>query len=337
MNDVPNEVLERHDVLVTTDSPFQRRARLLQALWREERGLPIGERRPGVPLGSRLPKAFAKESGANLMTPAALAAARREVDAMRAGSGQKIDEDRLWANLLSSQPLAFSLFADLGTDLGLASRVFKRLWPERIAKVTTIGFEYSPGRGSPKYTADRTAFDVYVEHTTPRGGRGFIGIEVKYHEALTDAPAEQRPRYDELTRAMGCFKPDLVAGLRRKPVEQIWRDHMLAGSMLLATTDWESGLYVFLYPEDNEPCRAAAQLYREYLSDARAFDAVTLETVVAAIARETTAPWIEEVRRRYLGWAKLTDHATISRWCPPQGDDRDSSDRRVLAKPTISG
>jgi hypothetical protein len=120
---------------------------------------------------------------------------------MRAGSGQKIDEDRLWANLLSSQPLAFSLLADLGTDLELARRVLGRLWPERIAAVTTIGFEYSPGRSSPKYTADRTPFDVYVEHTTPHGGRGFIGIEVKYHEALTDAPAEHRPRYDEVIRS----------------------------------------------------------------------------------------------------------------------------------------
>lgn len=305
MSDVQDETLERHNVLVATDNVFQRRARLLQALWREGRSLPIGERRPGVPLGSRLPKAFAKEAGPNLMTPVALAAARREVDAMRAGSGQKIDEDRLWANLLSSQPLAFSLFADLGADLELATRVFTGRWPDRIAAVTKVGFEYSPGRSSPKYTADRTAFDVYVEHTTPRGGRGFIGIEVKYHEALTDAPAEHRPRYDEVTAAMGCFKPELVAGLRRKPVEQIWRDHMLAGSMLLASSDWETGLYVFLYPEDNEPCRAAVQLYRDHLSDSGTFDAVTLEQFVDAIGKETDARWVRDVRDRYLGWEKI--------------------------------
>lgn len=217
MVEVPDDVLAKHHVLVSTDNGFQRRARLLQALWREERGLPIGERRAGIPLGSRLPKAYAVETGVNLMTPAAIEAARREVGTMRAGSGQKIDEDRLWANLLSSQPLAFNLFADLGLDVALASRVFRRLWPARVAEVTKIGFEYSPGRSSAKYTADRTAFDVYAEHTTPSGGRGFIGLEVKYHEALTDAPAEHRARYDEVTRAMGCFKPELVAGLRKKP------------------------------------------------------------------------------------------------------------------------
>jgi hypothetical protein len=305
MNDVSDRLLREHQVLVTTDNAFQRRARLLQALWREARALPVGERRAGVPLGSRLPKSFAKESGANLMTEAGREAARREVAAMRAGSGQKIDEDRLWANLLSSQPLAFNLFGELALDLELATRVFRRLWPDRVAAVTKICFEYSPGRSSAAYTADRTAFDVYVEHDTNEGGRGFIGIEVKYHEALTDEPAEHRPRYDEVTKAMLCFKNELVAGLRRKPVEQIWRDHMLAGSMLLASATWSSGLYVFLYPEDNEACRAAVQLYGEYLADSKTFQAVTLENLVAAIARETTMPWVDELQDRYLDWEKI--------------------------------
>jgi hypothetical protein len=38
-------LLTEHHVLVPTDNPFQRRARLLQALWRHERGLRIGEHR----------------------------------------------------------------------------------------------------------------------------------------------------------------------------------------------------------------------------------------------------------------------------------------------------
>lgn len=38
-------------------------------------------------------------------------------------------------------------------------------------------------------------------------------------------------------------------------------------------------------------CRAAVQLYREHLSDDRTFASVTLETVVTAIAQETSAAW----------------------------------------------
>ena len=50
-----DEELDRHHVLVRTDDAFQRRARLRQALWREERGLPIGQH-GGRPLGSPCPQ-----------------------------------------------------------------------------------------------------------------------------------------------------------------------------------------------------------------------------------------------------------------------------------------
>jgi hypothetical protein len=50
-----------------------------------------------------------------------------------------------------------------------------------VSAVTKIAFEYSPGRSSQKYTADRTAFDVYLEHATSGGGRGFIALRLRGH------------------------------------------------------------------------------------------------------------------------------------------------------------
>ena len=64
-------------------------------------------------------------------------------------------------------------------------------------------FEHSPGRGDARYTGDRSAFDVFVEHSTPAGARGFIGIEVKYHEGLNDAGSSDKVRYDAMADAMG--------------------------------------------------------------------------------------------------------------------------------------
>lgn len=305
MPEISDDLLRAHDVLVSSDNPFQRRARLLQALWRIEQGLPAGERRPGVPLGSRIAHTHAVSTRVNLMTPAARDAAVRALDAMHAGSGARIDEDRLWANLLSSQPLAFNLFAELRVDLDLASRVFRRLWPGRVDVVSLVDFEYSPGRGSMLYTADRTAFDVYVEHTTPDGGRGFLGIEVKYHEALGEPPARHRPRYESLARQMRCFRTEALPALRRAPLEQIWRDHMLAGSIRLASSSWTSAVFVMLYPEDNAACASAVQQYRAALADETTFDARTLEQIVDAISAETDAPWVDAVRSRYLGWERL--------------------------------
>ena len=59
---------------------FRRRLRYHQARWREAQGHPIGsqpiaarpEGKPTRPVGSRLPLAYAKETGANLLTAGAL-------------------------------------------------------------------------------------------------------------------------------------------------------------------------------------------------------------------------------------------------------------------------
>ena len=305
MDRVPTSLLDAHKARATGDNPFQQRARLLQALWRERRGYEDGGGGQSW-AGSRLDAKFARDTKANLMTQAARDAADAELAAKRGGSKQVIQEERLWTNLLSSQPLAFNLFAELQADLALATRVLTRLWPARVSEVTRIRFEYSPGHGDITYTHDHTAFDVFFEVVAPTGGRSFIGLEVKYHEALDDPPATHKPRYDEVTAAMRCFRPESLAALRVKPLEQIWRDHMLAGSMSLhAAGGWEPGLYVFLYPEGNEECRRAVHLYKDILSDTSTFAAVTLETMVAAIEAETDAAWIGEVRERYLGWQAI--------------------------------
>jgi hypothetical protein len=298
-------ILRTHHVFVATDDPFQRRARLLQALWRETRGLPIGSKPSGEPLGSRLLLSFARDSLANLMSGGARAAARAEVDGAGDGAGKLIEEDRLFANLLSSQPLCFNLFGELQADLALAGRVFRELYPERIGEVTAVRFEHSPGRGDPRYTGDRSAFDVFVEHTTPVGARGFVGIEVKYHEALNDPAAAHKPRYTELADAMGCFAQEHRTALQAKPLQQIWRDHLLAGAMLASGDGWDTGLYVFLHAAGNTRCVRAAARYAECLTDARTFAPLTLERFIEILQRHASGTWVTELEDRYLGWSKI--------------------------------
>lgn len=298
------ELLVAHDVACNGDNAFQRRARLLQSMWREARALPKGVNpRSGAPLGSSIPERLGEQTLANFLTENVRGAVRRALTDTR--DGQNIEERRMFANLLSSQPLCFNLFGELAADLDLATRVARRLFPTRVHTVTKVCFEYSPGRSSPRYSDDKTSFDVCFEHTASRGGRGFIGVEVKYHEDLRVRPAEHRARYDAITRAMGCFREESLAQLRRKPCEQIWRDHMLAGSMLLAGDGWETGLYVFLYPEANAACRQGLDAYRACLASTDTIDGVTLEQVVSAIEAETDASWIGELRDRYLNWSKI--------------------------------
>jgi hypothetical protein len=190
-----DDLLAKHDVPVATDNAFQKRARLMQALWREEQKLAVGEH-DGKPLGSRLAMPDAKTTLANFLTDTIRDVVRREVLDPKNSAGKLYGQPRIFNDLLSSQPLCFNLFGELQQDLALATRAMRRLTNERIDSVTSIGFEHSPGRGDTKYTGDRSAFDVFIDYRTRDGHRGFVGVEVKYHESLSDAPAPHRERYD---------------------------------------------------------------------------------------------------------------------------------------------
>lgn len=297
---LPVDVLRAHDVLVGTDNAFQQRARLLQALWRETKGLPVGLHR-GKPLGSTIELGHGRATLGNFLTETIRDVVQHDVLGPGRDPDALIDEKRLFSNLLSSQPLCFNLFGELARDLDAATRVLGVLAGGKIARVTRIAFEHSPGRRDPRFTGDRSAFDVFVTYDSPAGTRGFLGIEVKYHESLGDAAAPHRPRYDELADAMGCFPADR-ARLKTKPLQQIWRDHLLAGALLGGGLGYDEGAFVFLYPEANAACARAVAAYRAELTSDATFVAWTLEDVVetqrAAGVRSAAA-----LAARYLDWA----------------------------------
>lgn len=232
----------------------------------------------------------------NYLTDGIREVVRAEVLGGGRSAGKLFGEPRIFNDLLSSQPLCFNLFGELKLDLALASRVLHRLVPDKIKTVHRIEFEHSPGRGDPRYTADRSAFDVYVEYENVAGEKGFLGIEAKYHEDLNDALAPHRERYDQVAFGLGSFHATRLAELRVKPVNQLWRDHMLAGSMLLAD-GWKEGMFVVLYPAENTHAAAAIRRYQACLVDASTFGLWTLESFVDA---EIAGSWVGELRDRYL-------------------------------------
>jgi hypothetical protein len=293
---------DRLHALVGTDEPYQRIFRVRQARWRELAGLPIGDHR-GVPLGSRLAMPHARDTLANYLTDNIRSIVRAEVVDGDRRVGKLYGEPRIFNDLLSSQPMCFNLFGEMALDLALASRVFNALTSGRIERVTRIGFEHSPGRGDAKYTGDRSAFDVFVEYRRTAGKRGFLGIEVKYHENMKDRPGEHRDRYDEIATAMGCFEPGGLTRLRERPLQQVWRDHLLAGSLLLDVgAGYDEGVFVFLYPSENVRCLAAVEAYAAcLLPGCTSFVPWTLEAVVAAVHAARAGAWIGDFAGRYLG------------------------------------
>lgn len=298
-------IARAHDCFVARDNEFQRRARILQSMWREEQGLPKGEHR-GKPLGSRLAMPAAEQHLQNYLSDTIRQVVKREVLGPK-NEGKLYARPRIFNDLLSSQPLCFNLFAELAEDLTLATRVFHDLVPDRVHQVRAIEFEWSPGRGDNRFTGDRSAFDVFVRFFDTHRREGFVGIEVKYHENLNDQPAKLRTRYEEVADQSKCFKAEARDRLRGKPLQQIWRDHLLAESMLQANETWNSGLFVFLYPAQNRPCETALNDYQKCLAKRDTFAAWTLETLADRIDAQGAGPWIEAFRERYLRFNKLPD------------------------------
>lgn len=287
---------------------FQRRARLLQAIWREERGYPIGRYTPPGrderTMGSLLEKHWAKESLANFLTPAIREIVYSEVLGTDRDPSKVYGEPRIFYNLLSSQPLCFNLMAELQPDLRLATEVFRDLMGDVVRRVTRIDFEHSPGRWSPRYTNDGSAFDVFVEFVTREGGQGFVGIEAKYHESLKRSAERDNPLLIQRAGEMGCFVPERVEHLRTSALRQIWRDHLLAGSMRMAD-GYETGTFVLLRPRHNGIWDAAAREYRACLNNQETFSEWILEDVVELLRNHSDAEWLELFHDRYLAFEKV--------------------------------
>ena len=184
---VPADILDRFHAKEPFDTRFSSCARLLQSIWRDRRGLPIGEITPKDGprrrSGSRLTPAVAQR-GFNFLTRDIAKLVRRE--AAYREYGAMFDEERLWGNLLSSQPLVFNLFGQAKLDPAFGTRLFRALLPDFAAELQTIHFETSPGRGDERFTGDRTAFDLVAVVTTPRRTPGSFWAAL-FLEAVQEA------------------------------------------------------------------------------------------------------------------------------------------------------
>lgn len=303
---------------------WKRLARWRQTRWRESRGYPIGTEPyagggSATPVGSRLALDFAKSSGANFVTPAALAAVRKRI--ANPERHQMLKADRLWADLLSSMPLCFNLFGDLDADLAQASRAVRAWWPDAPQGTTTVTFEHSPGRRDVSFLGNGSAFDVAFDINTQSGKLGIVGVETKYHE---HAKPEDIPRpaalarYVEVTQRSGVFVDGWQTLVVGTDLQQIWLDHLLALAMLQHPTGrWSWARFVLVYPSENPSFARAAAAYRGVLRSAETFEARTIEELLATPAAFATTTRMA-LRDRYL----VNGPALNERYARPEDVDQ---------------
>lgn len=271
---------------------LRRRLRYHQAQWREARGYPIGSQphvpRPGGaarPVGSRLSLAWALETGANLLTDGTREAARARTSFVEAH--QSFDHQRLWADLLSAEALAFNLFGELAADLELADSAVHAWWPDVPGTVTEVRFAHSPGRLDPAWLGSLTAFDAAFVTDLGDGGQGILGVRTAYHGINRRQPAKPSglPRKLEVTERSGAFRPEALDAVNGTELIHIWFAHMLVLSMLQHSGgEWGWGRLVVVHPARNTDFADACSRYRPLLADTSTFASATIEELLDADA-----------------------------------------------------
>ncbi len=286
---------------------FRRRLRYHQAQWREAHRHPIGSQpiaprpdgRAGRLVGSRLPLAYARETGANFLTAGARDAANARLSSKE--PHQSLDAQGLWADLISSLAMGFNLFGDLAADLVFADRAVHTWWPDAPGAVCDVRFEHSPGWLDPAYLGNLSSFDVAFVLDRGDETQGILGVETKYFERIKrEIPKPSRiTRYLEIAEKSGVFASGAIDAVNGTDLLVMWLDHLLVLSMLQHPSGtWSWGRLVVVHPAGNVVFTEACARYRDLLVDHSTFSSVTVEELLdsGALPEETAAA----LRERYI-------------------------------------
>lgn len=304
------------------DSRFVAECRRLQSIYRVE----IGEKiRPytgrdgnthyyGNYIGN------GKETGANFLTRCAFMHAIERTDPKNKKPYETFDEERLFNNLLSSQPMAFNLFCPLSKlleesprDATLAIKAALPAYP--IHEVTGIGLEFIPEEYK-SLTGDQSAMDAIIRYRNEEGNEGFVAVETKYSENLGINVAYERgtkkPRAKNLeaVRMLACFDPDIEKRINdgRTKLTQIYRNFLLSERYGL-----EHGLIshsIILAPRihpstGKEVESLAKELRPEYRDKIRSVHLEDFVDRIIGCCPQDYRAVFEKFKERYLNFDKL--------------------------------
>lgn len=240
---------------------------------------------------------------------------------------------------LRSEHIPWNLFFPMTFDANsqIALSVFNEIVESKfgtkdfIRKIDAILIEYSP-KPINNYLNDHTAFDTYVAYTASDGGKGAIGIEVKYTEEGYNIGKQEEDRiygktekgrneckYYEVmnNQEIGYYQESHASwnslsepwsALIKDDLRQIWRNHLLGASMVL-NEDINHFLSLHLYPNGNthfSGVNGAVAKYQQFLSDKgrSTWEPITFEKMFAMMAKyaesDESKKWIDYLYQRYI-------------------------------------
>ena len=313
---------------VKTDNAFTRKARLLQAIHRKESGSPCGSiTKRGITYYHPNLATDGSETGCNFLSQEIFQYAKWRIEQKK--SYETINEDRLFNNFLSSQPMAFNLFVPLmsivHTDEGksklakVAAEQIIHSDSSTFSRITEVGIEFIP----PYYKEclnDKTAMDAYFLYERTDGKHGIIAIETKYTDILGTNPASN-PSFAirQATENIGISQlltDEGIAGITKRDIKlsQVYRNFLLTETVRLHE-HLDDSISIILSPKENISNEEDESCLRAILKDEYKykFQSVTLESFVSALIREfPDIDIFREFEKRYLDFEqveKLINHA----------------------------
>ena len=309
------------------DSRFVADCRKLQSIYRVEIGediRPYTDRYGNVHCyGNYISNGEIPKDGCwkNFLTECAFKHAEYRVENRK--EYETIESDRLFNNLLSSQPMAFNLFCPLRQMLvdspELATKVIKAVLPDYpIHKVTKVELEFIP-KNYPELTGDKSTMDAIIRFEDEQGKGGFIAVETKYSENLgtnvaydRDENGKKIPRAKsiEAVKKLQCFTPDVEKSIMggSTPLTQIYRNFLLSEMY-----GFEEGLLsysIILAPRRHPSTKRELEsltngLNQEYKNKIEGIDLEDFVERIISICPEEYATIFERFHDRYLNFEKL--------------------------------
>ena len=296
------------------DSKFVAKCRLLQSIYRVE----IGEDEGYIQRGSK--RYFygnyimnGDKTGKNFLEDYIFDYAKERVNNRK--HYETIKEERLFNNLLSSQPMAFNLFCPLikmlEKDEPTATDILRAALPDyNINKVTKIDLEFIPDNFK-ELTNDLTAMDAIIEFTDNDGIPSFIAIETKYSENLgtNEASDKGKTKAIETIKSLRIFQSEIENRITSEKVAltQIYRNFLLSETYGI---DQNKKAYsIVLAPKENlttanEVNSLKNELKEEYIYK---ISSVSLENFVLKLIEKSQGKYQATFRAfydRYLNFGK---------------------------------
>ncbi len=301
-----------------SDDPVTLRERRRQSDFREQvLGLPAGRDRGGRVLGSLLDE---EDGDRNLLSPEAARYARARAEVVRSEGGQ-LDRARLFTDMLSSMPLAFSVFGHLRAHRVAAAAVLSRLLGMPVTGFDRVdvrgraigGMECEWAPEPQEHLQDGSAFDAVVAVRLADGTRLLVAVETKYVDSFSRDPGPEKDRRrpekdDRYRRTCESFgmTPGAFDRLGEYPTRQLLRNVLLTESVRRGGTEggpvWDAAVTLVLARDADTGARDVV--------DRLAADRGAMATRVlfcghgdladAAAAVPGLEEWTARFRRRYL-------------------------------------